>query len=108
MSMYSKKKFTETLNKLGNYTINLRTFQNPRGHKYYSGFITNEELEITVYVTSECFYNPHCDNKFLVRYARKVGDYTGGINHFTKPENMPFMVHTFLQSPKMYSTEFCK
>ena len=54
MSMYSKKKFTETLNKLGNYTVNLRTFQDPRGRKYYSGFITNEELEITVYVTSEC------------------------------------------------------
>jgi hypothetical protein len=106
--MYSKKAFTQTLNKLGDYELNLRSFTDPRGRKYYSGFITNEELGLTVYVTSESFYNPHCDYKFCIRYARRVGDYNGGMNHFVKPENTPFMVHTFLQSPNMFREEFCK
>lgn len=106
--MFAKTSFTNTLKKLGCYDIRLCSHTDPRGRRYYSGFIVNPKNNVVVYLNSESFYNNHCENKFLVRFARKVGDYTGGINNFCEPKNSPYFVHKLLTSPKMYAREFSK
>lgn len=106
--MYSKTKLTQTLTKLGTYDIRLSSKTDPSGRKFYSGFIINHNLDIVVYITTESYYNAHCENKFLVRYARNVGDYAGGINHFVLPNNSPFLLHEMLESPKMCNAELYK
>lgn len=103
--MYSKAKLTQTLAKLGNYEAKLISQTDPRGRKFYSGFITNKEQDITIYLNSESYYNAHCDNKFLVRYAKRIGDYKGGINHFVSPQDSPYLIHQMLKSKKQYEAE---
>ena len=103
--MYAKNKFIKTLQLLGCYDVRLCSHTDYLGRRYYSGFITKPDTGLTVYLSAESFYNPHCDNKFLVRYAKEIGDYRGGVNRYTAPENSPFMVHTLLSSPNLYKRE---
>ena len=103
--MYAKNKFIKTLQSLGCYDVRLCSNTDPFGRRYYSGFITSNETGLTVYINTESYYNAHCDNKFLLRYAREIGDYRGGVNRYAKPENSPYMVHTLLSSPNLYKKE---
>ena len=97
--MLSKSKFTDSLNKLGNYKVNLVTHLDPRGRKFYSGFISNPRNGKVVYVTTESYYNAHCENKFMARRVRYLGDYGGGNfpNLYAEPANAPMLVHTLLR-----------
>lgn len=96
--MYSRSMFINSLNKLGNYEVSLVSHRDPQGRKYYSGFIYNSRNDKVAYMTSESYYNAHCQNKFMVRVARHRGDYVGaGINLYADGKNAPMLIHSLIR-----------
>ena len=102
------KKFKEMLLKYGDYNVNVRANTAPNGKRYFSGFITKDDSTIVVYVNTESCYNPHCDNKALVRYARNAKDFTGGSNNSCMDVNLAFTVNQMFKSPVRYCEEFSR
>jgi hypothetical protein len=95
--LISRRKFTDTINKLGNYEVKLSKKTTPQGFKCYSGFILSLDTGKCAYLDTESVFNPHCGYKVLVRSAREMYDYTGGMNNFVSSENSPYFVHNLLR-----------
>lgn len=105
--MLSLRTFKNLMSKYGEYDMRLKTYSDPRGRKYFSGFITNTDESMFVYVSTESCYNAHCENKMLVRYARNSKDTTGGMNRFVMPQNSAFYINEMFKSPKRRDAELC-
>lgn len=91
----------KNLFKFKNYDINLDNI-NINGRRVgCSGFITNPENGLTVYLNTErSCYGPISD-KNLVRYARSTKDYTGGFNEFVNDDNLLRKVVAMLEKPDL-------
>ena len=65
-----------------------------------TGFITNCENGLIVYINTEkSIYAPLAD-KSLIRYAQNTRDYTGGVNHFATDKGFYSTVKEMLKARK--------
>lgn len=97
--------FAKNLAKYGNYKLEITHSYTPKRQRYFSGFITNPDNGIMVYITTESCLNAHCENKMLIRYVKSNKDYCGGINKFCLPLNSGYFINQLLNSPKAYCVE---
>ena len=103
--MITVKKFKNMLDKYGTFNYQISANRDQKGRRYFSGFITKSDSNIVVYLNTESCYNPHVENKCLIRYAKCTRDYTGGRNRFVMPLNMAFAINQMFKSPKDYALE---
>lgn len=70
-----------------------------------SGFITNPDNGLIVYVNTEDFVLSNLSNKILVRYALSTKDYSGGLNNFVDTKDYPDEIIKMLSQPERASRE---
>lgn len=106
--MITLNTFKKLLAKYGEYELSISQQFNPRGQKFFSGFVRNPDNNLVLYITSESCYNAHCENKMMVRYAEKIGDYSGARNHYIMPNNSGYFISQLLNSPAQAAYELGK
>ena len=83
-----------------NYKVVVRNNQINNKVVGCTGFITNCENGLIVYINTEkSIYAPLAD-KNLIRYAQNTRDYTGGVNHFATDKDFYSTVKEMLKAKK--------
>lgn len=93
------KNEVKRLFKFKNYEIKLDNISINGRKVGCSGFISNPENGLVVYLdTEKSCYSPLSDRN-LVRYARNLKDFKGGYNEFAKDDDLLRKIVTMLEKP---------
>lgn len=85
------------------YSMNFKNISINGDKRGCSGFITNLENDVCVYINTE---NDVMNLGMLYRYCEQEGEYTGGNNHFARSlEEMVKNTRTMLEKPQQAENE---
>lgn len=98
-------KLKNRIAKEGNYVVELKNIDINGRKVGCSGFVSNPENNVVLYIdTEKSFFYPHAD-KNLIRYALNNKDYTGCYNIFVTDERLISEIVAMLNNPKRYEWE---